>query len=181
MVRHSSADGVAGDADVARVAALIGDRTRARVLMALADGRALPAGVLASEAGVTVMAALLDQGLLIGGDGRHHRDGAAVDRLSAPGGDVGYRLTSHGRSRLTTFGVDLPAPGRERRAIRYCVDWSEQRHHLAGPLGAALTDRMFDLGWLRRTDQRRVVHLTEAGRHGLHDTFGVPEDWDERA
>ena len=92
-----------------------------------------------------------------------------------------YRLTSHGRSRLTTFGVDLPAPGRERRAIRYCVDWSEQRHHLAGPLGAALTDRMFDLGWLRRTDQRRVVHLTDAGRHGLHDTFGVPEDWDERA
>ncbi|OUS89634.1 helix-turn-helix transcriptional regulator [Rhodococcus sp. NCIMB 12038] len=254
MVRHSSA----GDADVARIAALIGDRTRARVLMALADGRALPAGMLASEAGVTastisehltrlvdaelltaerqgraryfrladpsvaealeaiarisppepirslrqgtrahalrrartcynhlagrlgvtVMAALIDEGLLTGGDGRHHR--AAVDRLSAPGTGVSYRLTSHGRSRLTTFGLDLPAPGGERRAIRYCVDWSEQRHHLAGPLGAALTDRMFDLGWLRRTDQRRVVRLTEAGRHGLHDTFGVPENWDER-
>ena len=42
----------AGDADVARIAALIGDRARARVLMALADGRALPASVLAAEAGV---------------------------------------------------------------------------------------------------------------------------------
>ena len=40
----------AGDADVARTAALIG--ARARVLMALADGRALPASVLAAEAGV---------------------------------------------------------------------------------------------------------------------------------
>ncbi|MDT2004800.1 hypothetical protein FXW78_08845 [Rhodococcus opacus] len=36
-----------------------------------------------------------------------------------------------------------------------------------------------DLEWLRRTDQRRVVHLTEPGRHGLHDTFGGPGNWDD--
>ena len=62
--------------------------------------------------------------------------------------------------------------------IRYCVDWSEQRHHLAGALGAALTRRMFDLGWIRRIDQRRAVVLTDTGRQGLTDTFGVPENWD---
>ena len=42
-----------GDADIARIGAMIGDRTRSRVLMALLDGRALPASVLAAEAGVT--------------------------------------------------------------------------------------------------------------------------------
>ncbi len=41
-----------GDADIAPIAALIGDPTRARVLMALMDGRALPASRLAAEAGV---------------------------------------------------------------------------------------------------------------------------------
>lgn len=39
-----------GDADMDRIATLIGDRARARVLMALADGRALPASRLAAEA-----------------------------------------------------------------------------------------------------------------------------------
>ena len=52
-----------------------------------------------------------------------------------------------------------------------------RRHHLAGPLGTALTDRLFALGWLRRTDRRRVVLLTDAGRAGL-GRLGVPEDWD---
>ena len=44
---------MSGDADIARISALIGEPSRARVLMALADGRALPAGVLADEAGVS--------------------------------------------------------------------------------------------------------------------------------
>src|SRR5262245_61088740 len=46
-----------GDLDIASVAALFADATRARVLMALSDRRALPASVLADEAGVTPQAA----------------------------------------------------------------------------------------------------------------------------
>jgi DNA-binding transcriptional ArsR family regulator len=41
-----------GDADIASVAALLADPGRCRVLAALGDGRALPASMLASEAGV---------------------------------------------------------------------------------------------------------------------------------
>jgi hypothetical protein len=32
-----------------------------------------------------------------------------------------------------------------RPPIRYCVDWSEQAHHLSGALGAALAARMAGL------------------------------------
>ena len=46
-----------GDLDIATAAGLFADPTRARVLMALGDGRALPASVLAAEAGVTPQAA----------------------------------------------------------------------------------------------------------------------------
>ena len=42
-----------GDLDIATAAGLFADPTRARVLMALSDGRALPASVLAAEAAVT--------------------------------------------------------------------------------------------------------------------------------
>ncbi len=42
-----------GDADIAAVASLLADQARCKVLLALDDGRALPASVLADEAGVS--------------------------------------------------------------------------------------------------------------------------------
>ena len=42
-----------GDADIAAVAALLADPARCKVLLALDDGRALPASVLADEAGIS--------------------------------------------------------------------------------------------------------------------------------
>jgi hypothetical protein len=57
--------------------------------------------------------------------------------------------------------------------VRYCIDWSEQRHHLAGALGAAIADRTFELGWARRARAGRAVHLTDEGYAGLRETFGV--------
>ena len=44
---------VTGDADIAALAALLADPARCKVLLALDDGRALPASVLADEAGVS--------------------------------------------------------------------------------------------------------------------------------
>ena len=59
--------------------------------------------------------------------------------------------------------------------------WSEQRHHLAGPLGTALADRLFALDWVRRTDRRRVVRVTDAGREHLPATLGLAPGWDQPA
>ena len=62
--------GVGGDADLAAVGALLTEPARARMLQALLDGRALPAGLLASEAGVAAptasshLARLLEGGLV---------------------------------------------------------------------------------------------------------------------
>src|ERR1700761_3180646 len=46
-----------GEPDLASVAALIGDPSRAAMLAALADGRALPAGELATAAGLSLSGA----------------------------------------------------------------------------------------------------------------------------
>lgn len=59
-----------GDADLSVVGAALADRGRAKMLLALSDGRALPASMLAAEAGVSGPAAsahlhkLCDAGLL---------------------------------------------------------------------------------------------------------------------
>ena len=104
-----------------------------------------------------------------------------ADRLSAPGRDLSYRLTPRGETALGDLGVDLDAVLARHPAVRYCLDWSEQQHHLAGPLGTALADRLFALGWVRRTDRRRVVRVTDAGRENLPGTLGLAPDWDQPA
>lgn len=128
---------------------------------------------LAGQLGTAVMTALLECGVLTGGDGGFHPNRDGHDRLSAPGrGDVAYQLTASGRQRLADLGVDLTVRT-HRPLLRYCVDWSEQRHHLAGALGAALLRRLEDLDWVRRAPHSRAVHLTDAGRAGLADAFSV--------
>jgi DNA-binding transcriptional ArsR family regulator len=54
-----------GDADLAALGSVLGERARARMLLALGDGRALPAGVLASEAGVAASTASQHLGRLV--------------------------------------------------------------------------------------------------------------------
>jgi DNA-binding transcriptional ArsR family regulator len=244
-----------GDADISIPAALLSDPARVRVVLALADGRALPASMLAAEAGVAastasehlgklcaagllsveahgrhryyriadprvigvvealaeiapraevrslrqgtranalrqarlcydhlagqlgvaLMTALVESGVLDGGDGAYHRETARSDRLSAPGHDVGYKLTGRGADLIGDFGVDLAGLRAGRRPlIRYCLDWTEQRHHLAGALGAGLARRLFELGWVCHAPTAgRAVRLTDEGRAGLADAFGV--------
>ena len=123
--------------------------------------------------GTELMSALLERELLTGGDGVFEPAAADADRLSSPGFDLDYRLTSQGAQQLREFGIDFDALPRRRPLIRYCVDWSEQRHHLAGSLGAALASRMFELGWISRARNSRAVHVSEHGREGLKRNFGV--------
>ncbi|HLG72817.1 MAG TPA: hypothetical protein VK009_20555 [Chloroflexota bacterium] len=118
------------------------------------------------------MAALLKERLIEGGDGLFHPESARYDRLAAAGQDVDYNLTPKGVSAFTQLGIDL-ACRRSRPLVRYCIDWTEQRHHLSGWLGAALLERFLSLGWIKRAQRGRAVHLADLGRSGLRETFGL--------
>jgi hypothetical protein len=88
--------------------------------------------------------------------------------------DTDYRLTERGENRLSELGIELSTLREHRRPlIRGCIDWTERRHHLAGALGAALAQRMFELGWIEPARRSRAVHVTEPGIHGLKQTFGL--------
>ena len=129
---------------------------------------------LAGMLGAGLMAAMLERGLLAGGDGTFTPGDGGRDRLSARGREHCYELTDRGRAELTAFGLDLDGLENLRRPlIRYCVDWSEQRHHLAGALGAAIAQRTLELGWITRARRGRAVHVTGAGRDALRETFGL--------
>ncbi len=168
------------EADLAGIAALIGEPARAAMLTALMDGLALPAGELAELAGVSPQTAsahltkLLEGGLLsVETHGRHR-----YHRLSSP--QVAVALEA-----LMTIS---PAPRSRSRAhkdqalgfARTCYD------HLAGWLGVELAHTLEANGWIVKTNLE--YRVTEIGRVKL-EHFGLDAssltgraclDWTER-
>jgi DNA-binding transcriptional ArsR family regulator len=132
---------------------------------------------LAGRLGVAIMSALVADGVLTGGDGHHLRARARKDRPSAPGRDLDYRLADRGADKLRDLGVEVDrALAGPRAPIRYCVDWSEQDHHLSGALGAALAARLFELRWVKRLPRTRAVLITDEGRRRLVESLDVALD-----
>ena len=220
-------------------AALIADPTRALMLTALIDGRALPAGELAYAANVAPQTASSHLGQLVAGgllaverQGRHryyrlagaHVAGAleylaaiqpdlcqATPRRKALGtrarelqagrrcydhlaGRLGVAVTegllargfivatsegqftvpSDGQEWFRTIGLDMGALKPSRRGIaRQCLDWTERRHHLGGPLGTGLLTTMCGNGWLARSTETRAIRLTPEGHAALKWQLGV--------
>jgi hypothetical protein len=113
---------------------------------------------LAGRAGVALFDALLREGILTGG---------------GTGQDAAYEVTPDGVGKLGDFGVNVAEVMRSRRRFAgACLDWTQRRPHLNGALGAAVTDRLLQLGWIERGPSRRAVRVTEPGQAGLAAAFG---------
>ena len=76
-----------------------------------------------------------------------------------------------------SLGVDLDTAAAGRRPLlKFCLDWSEQRHHLAGALGAAVATRFGEAGWVRRRGKaHRALRLTPEGAQALDTHLGVAD------
>jgi len=78
-------------------------------------------------------------------------------------------LTSKGMAQFITLRLQ---PARWP-AGKPCLDWTERRSHLGGPLGALLTQHLLERGWLARRDQTRAVRVTGSGARGLAEHFSL--------
>lgn len=92
----------------------------------------------------------------------------------------GTAVTPEGESFLNQLGIDVEALRRTRRSyVRFCLDWSERRDHVAGAVGTALIEALFERRWVVRMDGTRAVRLTLRGRDALHVMLGVPMEQTE--
>ncbi|OTA21095.1 ArsR family transcriptional regulator [Xenorhabdus beddingii] len=85
-----------------------------------------------------------------------------------------YELTPMGKELLLSLGVCCDEKPHSRRKFACsCLDWSERHFHLGGFLGASLLDAFLKKKWaIRRLDSRELV-LTESGKRGVKQQFGV--------
>ena len=62
----------------------------------------------------------------------------------------------------------LPTP-----LLRFCLDWSEQRHHLGGALAASILASFEQSDWVTRRPADRAVTTTELGKQELGQRLGL--------
>lgn len=83
-------------------------------------------------------------------------------------GSEGLRLQSTGVEALIAAGLrETSVQALRSLAGRGCLDWTERRLHVGGPLGVALTDAMLDAGWLRRSTGSRALLPSDGGLRQL--------------
>jgi DNA-binding transcriptional ArsR family regulator len=108
---------------------------------------------LAGELGIGITEALVKQGIL-----RKEADS--------------FSVTRRGTAWFAELGIDVEtARALRRKFAATCLDWSERRDHLGGALGAALAERLVDLGWIARKRNSRAVTVTDAGKRKLAEEF----------
>src|SRR4051812_21364574 len=89
---------------------------------------------------------------------------------------VTARLPALGADIFVELGIDLAALRTLRRPLsRCCTDWTEQRPHLGGALGAALLAAYKDRRWLVTVADSRKLEVTPQGRKTFVDRFGVDQ------
>jgi hypothetical protein len=123
---------------------------------------------LAGRLDVAVTARLLRHQVLVASDGVEDTRRRHGERYAAPVPHHPQVLGPTAQPVLAALGVDLDSlvrnrPG-SRPPLRFCVDWTEQRHHLAGALGAALLSALGDKQWIVRHPHRRALTLTDSGQ-----------------
>jgi DNA-binding transcriptional ArsR family regulator len=121
---------------------------------------------LAGRAGVELLDGMLRRGLI------KEQSSGRTDRGDTP--SLRFEVTGAGAMVLGSFGLNIAELRRSRRHFAgSCIDWTQRRGHLNGALAAAITTRLFELGWIERGQRRRSVRVTPAGVEGLACTFGL--------
>jgi DNA-binding transcriptional ArsR family regulator len=107
---------------------------------------------LAGQLGVGLIDALVKRRFL-------RRDGAR------------FALTPPGRRTGVALGLLEETDGLLEGTA--CLDWTERRDHVAGPLGIELAAGLLECGWIRRKPGTRALRITVEGARGLRDSFGL--------
>ncbi len=79
------------------------------------------------------------------------------------------------RSFLDDIGIQSPIGGTGKPPAKLCLDWTERRHHISGPLATGIMNRFLEAGWLERRTGSRALNITDEGWNALKRQFGITQ------
>jgi len=100
-------------------------------------------------------------------------DALTMNEFIRGAGNKQFEITREGTRWFASVGVQLDTLRSSRGVARQCLDWTERRHHLAGPLGVRLLAAMCEHDWLRRSRSSRCVIVTAQGATALRRELGM--------
>jgi DNA-binding transcriptional ArsR family regulator len=84
--------------------------------------------------------------------------------------DSALTLTRRGAACFEGLGLEVA----DWPSGKACLDWTERKNHLGGPLGVLLTQHLLDLRWVARRREARTLRITTPGRLGFM-RFGLAD------
>jgi DNA-binding transcriptional ArsR family regulator len=86
--------------------------------------------------------------------------------------DAGFTVTPEGVRFFATLAIDVRRIcSGDRPFVKTCIDWTQRRQHISGPLGAGLLDALLEREYLHRSSKDRAVRVTESGRAAMQALF----------
>jgi DNA-binding transcriptional ArsR family regulator len=86
-----------------------------------------------------------------------------------------YSVTPSGQTWFQSLDIEIPEdPRAHNKFARRCLDWTERRHHLAGPLGCSMYKRLVELRWVAPIRGSRAVRVTLEGKNRLWELLRLP-------
>jgi DNA-binding transcriptional ArsR family regulator len=82
-------------------------------------------------------------------------------------------LDPEGRTFFRKLSIDVP---QQSSPLKLCLDWTERRHHLSGPLATKTMEHAFKMNWLERRDGTRALKITAQGYEVFARVFSLSRD-----
>lgn len=73
-----------------------------------------------------------------------------------------YKLTESGKAWLKCLGLETDNKLYSKPIIKH-IDWTERKHHIAGPIALEITKKLFELSWIQKCEINRCLRITKKG------------------
>lgn len=73
-----------------------------------------------------------------------------------------YKLTESGKAWLKCLGLETDNKLYSKPIIKH-IDWTERKHHIAGPIALEITKKLFELYWIQKCEINRCLRITKKG------------------
>ncbi|RBW53919.1 transcriptional regulator [Phaeobacter gallaeciensis] len=104
---------------------------------------------------------------------------ALADSLNALGDLIpdGDQYTPVPSERWMKLGVHLPNGPGKRPFARACLDWTQRKHHIAGPLAKQLLTHALASDWVQRQTGKRGLLISATGLGAFEQILAIPSEF----